>query len=563
MNVTCTPSALMIGMTELDVFAENTAYGIVTLMMNGEVITSGHITNGICDLSFPPMNTVGNATLTVMGYNKVTEVLSMEVLPAEGPYLTMTNYTPNFTPVNEETRLTLSFKNVGVDPTNGNTTVTLTCNDQRLNIIDGSAEFGVLNAEETATLEDAFSFIIADGVEDGTRFQIDVNMTDGGETWSGKAFITARQAILEYSGTEWAESFVPGETVTFVVNFRNTGHYMATNTVANITCENEYVTLLNPNVEMGTIDPEGVGICVFTIQIDERCPETEQIPVSFTAQADGGLSAAGSITMKNSCNVIFEMADTWGDGWNGASLTVSFSDGTPSVDLSCSSASQTEILEIGNGTHVTLRWNRGTYDSECSFVVKYESGETIYHVSNPSPGVLHEFDCNCASGQTTNTYAPVENLDAEVEIGSITLTWDAPDGAVNYIINRNGIEIGQSREPSYTDEVFNEIYFTYCVVAEYADGSSIPECIVVKSDLGIDENETEFAIYPNPVNNVLYINCGNAEYSYMMYNNMGQVVANGNAKGTEQISVDGMTKGIYFLRLTTGTQVLVEKVVVK
>ena len=563
MNVTCTPSVLMIGMTELDVFAENTAYGIVTLMMNGEVITSGHITNGICDLSFPPMNTVGNATLTVMGYNKVTEVLSMEILPAEGPYLTMTNYTPNFTPVNEETRLTLSFKNVGVDPTNGNTTVTLTCNDQRLNIIDGSAEFGVLNAEETATLEDAFSFIIADGVEDGTRFQIDVNMTDGGETWSGKAFITARQAILEYSGTEWAESFVPGETVTFVVNFRNTGHYMATNAVANIVCDNEYVTLLNPNVEMGTIDPEGVGICVFTIQIDERCPETEQIPVSFTAQADGGLSAAGSITMKNSCNVIFEMADTWGDGWNGASLTVSFSDGTPSVDLSCSSASQTEILEIGNGTHVTLRWNRGTYDSECSFVVKYESGETIYHVSNPSPGVLHEFDCNCASGQTTNTYAPVENLDAEVEIGSITLTWDAPDGAVNYIINRNGIEIGQSREPSYTDEVFNEIYFTYCVVAEYADGSSIPECIVVKSDLGIDENETEFAIYPNPVNNVLYINCGNSEYSYMMYNNMGQVVANGNAKGTEQISVDGMTKGIYFLRLTTGTQVLVEKVVVK
>jgi hypothetical protein len=44
---------------------------------------------------------------------------------------------------------------------------------------------------------------------------------------------------------------------------------------------------------------------------------------------------------------------------------------------------------------------------------------------------------------------------------------------------------------------------------------------------------------------------------------MGQVVANGTAKGTEQISVDGMTKGIYFLRLTSGTQVLVEKVVVK
>ena len=44
---------------------------------------------------------------------------------------------------------------------------------------------------------------------------------------------------------------------------------------------------------------------------------------------------------------------------------------------------------------------------------------------------------------------------------------------------------------------------------------------------------------------------------------MGQVVATGKAKGTEQISVESMAEGIYFLHLTTGTQVRVEKVVVK
>ena len=338
---------------------------------------------------------------------------------------------------------------------------------------------------------------------------------------------------------------------------------MATNAIANIACQSEYVTLLNPSIEVGTIDPEGIGTCVFSIQVSENCPETEVIIIDFSMQADGGLSAEGSVTMRNSCNVIFEMADSWGDGWNGASLTVSFSDGTPSANLTCNSSSQTEIIEIGNGTHVTLTWRRGDYDHECSFIVKYETGEVIFQVSHPNPGVLHEFDCNCASGQATNTYGPVENLTAEVEIGSITLSWDAPEGAINYIIRRNGIEIDQTIEPIYTDEVFTEFFYTYCIVAEYADGFSIPECIVVKSDLGIEENETVFAIYPNPVNNGLYINGGNTEYSYMMYNSVGQVVANGNAKGTEQISVDGLTKGIYFLRITSGTQVLVEKVVVK
>jgi hypothetical protein len=460
------------------------------------------------------------------------------------------------------TSLTMSFKNVGVDPTNGTTNVTLSCDDQRLSFMNNTASFGVLNAEETTTLLDAFSFIVAEGVEDGTRFQIDIDMTDGRQSWSGKAFITAGQAILDYVGTDWAGGFVPGETVTFVANFKNTGHYMATNAIASISCESNYVTLLNPTIEMGTIDPEGISSCVFTIQIDENCPTTEVINVNFAMTADGELNAEGSVTMRNSCNVIFELSDSWGDGWNGASLTVSFDDGTPATNLSCQGNSQTEIIEIGRGTHVTLTWNRGSYDSECSFIVKYESGEVIYQISHPNPGVLHEFDCNC-QGSQTGTFNPVENLTAEIGIGTITLTWDEPERAINYIISRNGVEIAQTTEPTYVDEVYTEFFYTYCVVAEYSQGVSVPECIVVKSELGVEENETEFAIYPNPVNGTLFVNGGNAEYSYTMYNGMGQVVANGTAKGTEQISVDGMTKGIYFLRLTSGTQVLVEKVVVK
>ena len=564
MNITCTPSVLMLGMSELEISAENTAYGIVTLMMEGEVIATGSIFDGACSLSFPPLSTVGTATLTVIGYNKVTEVQAMEILPAEGPYVTVTEYTPNYAPVNVETSLSLSFKNVGVDPTAGTTNVNLTCNDPRLSIIDGTETFDVLNAEDTITLQNAFSFIISEGVEDETRFQIDVNMTDGRQTWSGRVFVTAGQAVLEYANSEWAGSFVPGETVTIVTNFKNIGHYMATNAVATIACESEYVTLLNPSVELGTIDPEGVVTCVFTIQIDENCPETELIPLSFMIQADGDLSAEGSIALRNSCNVVFALTDSYGDGWNGNYLNVSFSDGTPAQHLTIQDGSTANyIIEIGNGVHVTLTWTMGQWPTECSFVVSYEGGDIICQASSPNGTYSFDFDCNCAGGQTTSTYDPVENLTAEMDMGTIKLTWDEPEGAFNYIVKRNGIEIGNTREPEFTDEVFNELHYTYCIVAEYPDGFSIPECIIVKSELGIDEYETEFAIYPNPVNNTLYINGDNAEYSYAMYNSMGQVVAKGNAKGTEQISVEGMTKGIYFLHITSGTQVLVEKVVVK
>ena len=561
MNLSCTPAVLMLGMAELEISAENTAYGIATLMMDNEVVATGYIDNGTCTLSFPPMSNVGTATLTVIGYNKVTEVMPIEVLPAEGPYVTVANYTPNFAPVNLETRLTMSFKNVGVDPTDGNTTVTLTCDDERLSILEGTAQFGVLAAEETTVLQDAFSFIVAEGVEDGTRFQIDVQMADGRQTWSGKAFITAGQAILDYSDAIWAGSFTPGEELTIVANFQNIGHYMATNAIATISCESEYVTLLNESVDFGTIDPDGTASCVFHLNIDPSCPETEQIPVNFTMQADGDLNVEGSITLKNTCNVIFDLVDSYGDGWNGNQLVVSFSDGSPTQNLTISNGnSASYTLEIGRGVHVTLSWINGQYSYECSFTVKYENGDQIY---SGGAGVNFEFDCNCSSGTPFGNFNPVENLTADVEVGAVILTWDAPEGAVSYTIYRNGLELGQTSEPTYTDEVASEIHFTYYIVANYENGNSVPECIDVKGEMSIDENETEFIIYPNPVNNTLYINCGNAEYNYEMFNGMGQVVASGNAQGTEQINVSNMTKGVYFLRLTSGTQVQMEKVVVK
>ena len=564
MNLSCSPAALMLGMNELTLTAENTAFGIATLMMNGEVLCSNKISNGNCTLNFPPLTEVGIATLTVIGYNKVTEVMSIEILPAEGPYLNVTNSTPNSAPVNNETELSLSFKNVGVDPTDGPVAITLSCANPNLTFTNDTATSEALAADETATLENAFSFIIAETALDGTRYQIDVTMSDNSHTWNGKLFVTAGQAILDYVGANWDGSFTPGEEVNVIANFQNIGHYMATHAIANITCNNEHVTILNGTFEIGTIDPEGMALCPFTIAIDSECPQTEQIMLNFTMQADGDLIAEGTLVLKNSCIVIVEMTDSYGDGWNGNKLRFSFNDGTPDIELTFEDGnSQTENLEIGNGVHVIVSWIRGNYTYECSYSVKYESGETICSGSNPNAGVQHEFDCNCTGGSTPiANFNPVENLEYEIEMTSVRLTWDLVEDAQSYIVMRNGIEIGRTARNNYVDETDMAIYYTYCVIAEYAEGTSNPECVIV--DLtSIEESDDTFALYPNPTNSILYINCGDSEFTYVMYNGMGQIVANGKAQGTEQINVEAMTKGVYFIRLTSGSQVRMEKVVVR
>ena len=72
-----------------------------------------------------------------------------------------------------------------------------------------------------------------------------------------------------------------------------------------------------------------------------------------------------------------------------------------------------------------------------------------------------------------------------------------------------------------------------------------------------------FVVYPNPANNTLNINAGNAKFAYVLFNGMGQAVAKGNAHGVAQVNVESMAKGIYFLRITSNQQIHVEKIIVE
>lgn len=554
---------LPIGMDFFTVNANPGSY--VGISKDGVLYGAGMVgESGTADIAITPITSGGDVTICVTHPQYIPYTSVIPAAAMDGPYVTVDSFTPASAHVGDETPLNITFKNVGTEPTNGTTNVTLTCEDNTLTILNGVGSFGNLDPDATTQIN-GFSYSIAEGVADGTRYTIQVAAVCGSETWEGKVIITAGEAVLQFEGMANAGGFVPGETLTVTASFKNVGHYMATNAIASIASTSEYVTIENETVEVGTIDPTGIATCVFNITVDASCPTTEQLPLNFTLNADGGLVAEGSGVIKNACNVVFDLHDSYGDGWNGASLNVEFSDGTPTESLTISSGnSATYTLEIGNGVHVTLTWTSGSWDTECSFTVKYEDGDDIYTCSSVHSGLLFEFDCNCGGGAPISTFNPVENLQAEATNTSVTLTWNAPEGAINYIISRNGIEIGQTAETTYTDVlVSKDGVYTYCVVAEYTDGVSVPECVIVEFFDAISENEVEFSIYPNPVNSTLTINGGAAEYSYAMFNGMGQMVANGKAQGTEQINVSEMTKGVYFLRLTTGTQVRIEKVVVE
>ena len=569
MNVTLYPSSPMIGMDELEItitedddwyFYQNYAFAI--LSMDGEIISTQEIIDGNGIMHFDPLTHTGTAELLIIGFNKVTYQAEVEIAPAEGPFLKVVGYTPEIVRVNQLTPVSISFKNIGYDPTEGETQITLSFQDGGWNffeVIDSTATLGIIQPNETITLENAFSVKTWEYAEDNEAWTVKVKMTCGDKAWHGEITFTAGEAAFEFIGCSYPQGYIPGANITLAPTFKNVGHYKATNASLWAYSENIHAFIADAQVDLGTVEIGGEVTAVFTATTQPNFPDTEPIPFSFIMESDNNVLDRGTCTVRNACNVEFILNDQYGDGWNGNKLHVTYSDGTPAEYMTIVNGyTATFVRTIGKGVHVNVYFNPDTWPYECSYTIKYENGGIIHQEDNQQN---YEFDVDCA-GSANDPFSPVTDLAASVDGTNVTLTWHGNFASQRYRIARCGIVIAETEDTSFTDEIPYE-QTNYSVTAIYSNGESLPENILVTVDLDVDENEAEFSIYPNPVNNTLNINGGDAKYSYVMYNGMGQQVANGTAQGAQQISVSGMAKGIYFIRLTAGSKTSVEKVVVK
>lgn len=80
--------------------------------------------------------------------------------------------------------------------------------------------------------------------------------------------------------------------------------------------------------------------------------------------------------------------------------------------------------------------------------------------------------------------------------------------------------------------------------------------------LGVDDNEfTQFSAYPNPANNVLYLESVHNIESATLYNLLGQTVLTKEVNaGNTQLNLSGLEVGTYILQATINGQVITQKV---
>ena len=108
-----------------------------------------------------------------------------------------------------------------------------------------------------------------------------------------------------------------------------------------------------------------------------------------------GYEATATAYVGHVCPITITMDDSFGDGWNGASIEIYSADNTlvGSYTLSSGTTGEEEIpLVVGTYTFV---WVAGSYDSECSFTITNSFNIPLYTSGTMSAGTFYTMEHSC------------------------------------------------------------------------------------------------------------------------------------------------------------------------
>ena len=126
------------------------------------------------------------------------------------------------------------------------------------------------------------------------------------------------------------------------------------------------------------------------------------------------------------CQYVLNCEDSFGDGWNGASIAVQQNGITIATVTISDGYSNIANITLCDNISTALVWTSGSYDSECSFTLLDPTGATLYTSSSLSSGSLFTFTTNCNGSTPPPTCNVPTNLNATATAyNTADVTWTA------------------------------------------------------------------------------------------------------------------------------------------
>ena len=188
----------------------------------------------------------------------------------------------------------------------------------------------------------------------------------------------------------------------------------------------------------------------YNVKVQSNCGNSTSEwtnPVSFTTD---------QCMPEDMCEITFELTDSYGDGWNGAYIDVvdvatgaslghmsnqnvakaSESEEAEGTKAGGAKAAETETytLAVCDGRDIQFVWHSGSYDDECSYVVKDINGEEIFSGSGAMSAPVN-YTVNCS---VNDCRKPTDLAASEIGPHSAKLSWTENGEATAWKICVNG-----------------------------------------------------------------------------------------------------------------------------
>ena len=160
-----------------------------------------------------------------------------------------------------------------------------------------------------------------------------------------------------------------------------------------------------------------------------------------------------------------------------------------------------------------------------------------------------------------------QNVTAIDNISSILVTWDAVDKAISYDVYRNKKFMANVNTTSYVDGDFLKgDKCCYQVKAVFENNKSVlskETCIVATADM-IEEVNSKLEIYPNPANDMLFIEAEIEIENVVVYDIYGRSQQS-TVNGQQSLSIDlsKLNAGIYIIKINTEEGNIVKRIIKK
>ncbi|MCF8295102.1 MAG: T9SS type A sorting domain-containing protein [Bacteroidales bacterium] len=295
-SVTHLPSSF-IGMTSFSVHCN--FEGAFAALTNGDsILGTAYIQNGVAQISHPVLNQVGSITLTVTGFNVVPYVAFIDIVPNEGPFVSLSSFQVNDASGNqnyaadfgETFQLNLSVLNVGIEQA-VNVIGTLSSSDLAVTIINNQYNFGNIDSATTIFPIGVFTIQVANPVEDQQTVDFTLTfMDDSSNTWTSYLTITLQAPKLELELVSVTESapanfngrLDAGERFIITLKAMNVGHSGIPEAGLTIQTSSPYLTMDGTSYTSGALDAAGFELINFTGQTSFTTPIKENIEFMAT-----------------------------------------------------------------------------------------------------------------------------------------------------------------------------------------------------------------------------------------------------------------------------------------